>query len=122
MNNMLIWVELDYDGCYMDMGMKYKKLVGLKKLGRGLYWEKNKEGSEGLGVLYIDKVGYCYNDFKYMIEGEEMGADFKIQMDFIYRELDIDSVISYEEYMVKVRMEKRWQLEKLERIKRDLGV
>lgn len=115
-NNMVVWVKLDYDGCYMDFGMGFYCLDNKVKLGKGLYWEKSEEGSEYYGVLYIMKEGYCYNGFKYLIE---KGESVNIEMGFIYNEVGINSE-SYDEFVKRKEGYDKWKKEKLERIKMDI--
>ena len=116
-NNMVVWVKLDYDGCYMDYGMGFYCLDNKVKLGKGLYWDKSKEGSEYYGVLYIMKEGYCYNGFKYLIEGE---GNVNIEMGFIYNEVGINESESYENFVNRKKEYNKWKKEKLERIKMDI--
>jgi hypothetical protein len=116
-NNMVVWVKLDYDGCFMDFGIGFKCLDNKKKLGKGLYWDKSGEDCEEYGVLYIEKEGYCYNGFKNLIE---VGDNVKIEMGFIYNEVGISSE-SYEEFVKRKKNYNKWKEEKLERIKEDIG-
>lgn len=115
---MVVWVKLDYDGCYMDYGMGFYCLDNKVKLGKGLYWDKSKEelGDNDYGILYIMKEGYCYNGFKYLIE---KGESVNIEMGFIYNEVGINSE-SYDEFVKRKEGYDKWKKEKLERIKMDI--